>query len=193
MKLFKNLFLGGVVLSLVGCQLFPTPSSSDHQEKKPLPSSEKASDQSNAAKTPDSIKIIPYDRDEIKRHPLEVKVPLQQAQSQKFDDGQQLPAYKQLMQQAQKAYSQGQWAQAEQSAMQAQRLAPQSAETFLYLAMVANQTNQAKNAESLARRGLSYAQSNNTKKQLWQAILKSGQQQNAAHTVQEASLQLSKL
>ena len=41
-------------------------------------------------------------------------------------------------------------------------------------------------AESLARRGLSFAQSQAMKKQLWLVILKAGQQRNNSKTVQEA-------
>ena len=56
----------------------------------------------------------------------------------------------------------------------------------MYLAMIANHKNQAKNAESLARRGLSYAQTDAMKRQLWMVILKSGQLQKKAELIQEA-------
>ena len=49
--------------------------------------------------------------------------------------------------------------EAERYALQAQRLAPQAAETYLFLALTANHKQQYSNAESLARRGLSFAQS----------------------------------
>ena len=49
------------------------------------------------------------------------------------------------MLQTQTAYKQGQWSQAGY-ALQAQRLAPQSAETFLYLSMIANRQNKPANA-----------------------------------------------
>lgn len=52
-----------------------------------------------------------------------------------------------------------QWSEAERYALQAQRLAPQAAETYLFLALTANHKQQYSNAESLARRGLSFAQS----------------------------------
>ncbi len=60
----------------------------------------------------------------------------------------------------------------------------------MYLAMIANHKNQAKNAESLARRGLSYAQTDAMKRQLWMVILKSGQLQKKAELIQEAQNKL---
>ena len=182
----KRLSLCAVFATLAGCQLLPSPPPEPTAVPKKPSSSKDAS-------TPDGIKITPYDRDEIKREPLQVVLPKQQAQQQKFDDGQQLPAFKQLIQQTQHAFARGNWNEAENFAMQAQRLAPQSAETYLYLALVANHKQQPANAESLARRGLSYAQSNAMKKQLWQAVLKAAQQQNNARSIQEAQLKLKAL
>jgi hypothetical protein len=117
----------------------------------------------------------------------------EQKSKQQFDDGRQLPAFKSLMQKTQTAYRQGQWSQAQSYAMQAQRLAPQSSETFLYLALIANQQKQPANAESLARRGLSYAQSNAMKKQLWSVILKAGQMQKNQKTIQQAQTAIKSL
>lgn len=186
LRQFKRFSLCSVLLAMVGCQMLP-PTTPEPTTAPKKPSSSKD------ASTPDGIKITPYERDEIKREPLQVLVPKQHAQQQKFDDGQQLPAFKQLIQQTQQAFAQGNWNEAEKFAMQAQRLAPQSAETYLYLAWVANHKQQPANAESLARRGLSYAQSTAMKKQLWQAILKAAQQQNNARSLQEAQQKLKAL
>ena len=117
----------------------------------------------------------------------------EQKSKQQFDDGRQLPAFKNLMQKTQTAYRQGQWNQAQGFAMQAQRIAPQSSETFLYLALIATQQKQPANAESLARRGLSYAQSNAMKKQLWSIILKAGQMQKNQKTIQQAQTAIKSL
>lgn len=186
LRLFKRFSLCGALMTMVGCQMLPpTPPASTQPTKQPTPSKD--------ATTPDGIKITPYERDEIKREPLQVVVPKQQPQQQKFDDGQQLPAFKHLIQQTQQAFAQGQWNEAQKFAMQAQRLAPQSAESYLYLALVANHQQQPANAESLARRGLSYAQSSAMKKQLWQAVLKAAQQQNNARSIQEAQQKLKAL
>lgn len=157
---------------------------------KPQP---KAATNPNAVETPAGVKITPYEQAEITRTPFDVVVPKQQAQPQHFDDGSGLPAFRQLMQQTQTAFKQGNMQDAQNAATHAQRLAPQSAESYLYLAMIANHKQQASNAESLARRGLSFAQSNAMKKQLWQVILTAAQQQNNQKVLQEARLKLKDL
>lgn len=164
------------LVALIGCQ---TTSLQNPPQK-----NEPHKPETKQMTTPDGIVITPYERPEIKRE--QVIIPKQAAVKQKFEDGRQLPAFKQLMQQTQTAFKQGKWNEAEQSAMHAQRLAPQSAETYRYLAMISNHKNQARNAESLARRGLSYAQSTTMKRQLWQIILKSAQSQRDMKTIAEA-------
>lgn len=186
MSLKHILGLAGLMV-LVGCQSLPTKTNSE--KKSETAEAKKQSD----LKHPNGVKIIPYDRPEIKREQVKIVVPTQKSQQQKFDDGRQLPAFKQLMQQTQTAFKQGKWDEAERFAMHAQRLAPQSSETFLYLALVANHKNQPSNAESLARRGLSYAQGNAMKKQLWLAILKAGQTQKNTKTIQDAQNHLKSL
>lgn len=141
--------------------------------------------------TPEGIKITPYDRPEIKRE--QIIVPTHKPAQQKFEDGRNLPAYKQLIQNTHNAFKQARWDEAEKNALNAQRLAPQSPEAFMYLAMIANHKNQAVNAESLARRGLSYAQSDAMKRQLWTIILKSAQLQKKPSLIQEAQQNLKKL
>lgn len=114
--------------------------------------------------TPSGVKITPYDHPDIQRKSLQVIVP-QQKKPQRFnEDGSQLPAFKTLMQKTEQAYKNQQWSEAERYALQAQRLAPQAAETYLFLALSANHKQQYSNAESLARRGLSFAQSQAMKK-----------------------------
>lgn len=169
------LSLGIVVF--VGCQSLPIPPSQDSQKS---PSSEKPE-----TKTPSGVIITPYEREEIQRKKMQVVIP-EQRKAQQFEDGRQLPAFKKLIQNAQLAYKQGKWNETEAAALQAQRLAPQSAETFLYLALVAQKKNKPMNAEALAQRGLSYAQSNAMKKQLWLVILKAAQKQNDQKTIQQA-------
>ena len=185
---YKNMFKTGLGVSLVslvlwGCQTTPQQSSHTSTTTK------------DTAKTitQDGITITPYEREEIKRESLQVVTPQNKSAAQRFDDGRNLPAFKQLLSQTQTAFQQGNWSAAEQAALSAQRIAPQAAETYMYLAMIANQNNQAKNAEALARRGLSYAQSTTMQRQLWQIILKSGQLQNSSTTVQEAQARLKAL
>lgn len=177
------------MLALAGCQTAP------QRTTPPVKPVEKPNTaQQNKVPTPDGVKITPYDRPEIKREKVPtVIVPQQKAQTQKFEDGQNIPAFKQLMQQAQTAYQKQQWDEAERFALHAQRLAPQSAEVFSYLARIAQQKKQYANAESLARRGLSYAQTTAQKKVFWNTILQSAQQLKNQKTVAEASKQLQSL
>lgn len=172
------------VLLLAGCNSAPPPnkkvviklgeppSTSNTQKKKTTPPAS-------------NVKITPYEQKEIKRQKVPVVVPQQKVQ-QKFNDGSQLPAFRTLMQKTQVAYKQQQLAEAERYALQAQRIAPQATETYLYLALIADQRKQYANAEALARRGLSYAQSNSMKKQLWFIVLRASEARNHPVKAQEA-------
>ena len=183
-NMYRQVLIGFGIIALSGCQSLPAPETKE--PTKLVPSEKKE------IKTPSGVVITPYEREEIQRKKMQVVVP-QQRSTQQFDDGRKLPAFKKLMQQTQLAYKQGQWNQAEATALQAQRLAPQSTETFLYLALVANKKNQPSNAQALAQRGLSYAQSKAMKKQLWLVILKAAQQQKEQKTIQQAQKALKSL
>lgn len=176
-----------VMMTLAGCQTAPQYKS---KVTKPV---EKPKTSKPSVPTPDGVKITPYDHPEIKRQKIPVVIPQQKTSTQSLDDGQGNPAFKNLMQQTQVAFQKGQWDVAERSALNAQRIAPQSAETFLYLSRIANQKKQYANAESLARRGLGFAQSTTQKKMFWNVILQSGQQLKKQQTVAEALRQLQSL
>lgn len=173
--------LGLILAALAGCQSLPAP-------EQPA---EKPKQTNKVETTPAGVVIHPYDVPEIGRKAI--IVPEQKKSVQKLDDGRSLPAFQKLMQQTQAAYASGKLNEAESAATQAQRLAPQSAETYLYLAMIANRKNQPANAEALAKRGVSYAQSSAMKKQLWQTILKAGQQQKKNSTINQALTELKRL
>ncbi|QIO05470.1 tetratricopeptide repeat protein [Acinetobacter shaoyimingii] len=185
MYLKHSLFFS-IMVTLVGCQSLPQSSQ---------PSTQQGSKKTESAtRNPDGVQVTPYDQPEIKRESMNVIIPPQQKKTtQTFDDGRNLPAFKKLIQQTQSAYKSGKWTEAEQAALQAQRIAPQSAETYMYLALVANNTNQAKKADALARRGLSYAQSNAMKRQLWQIVLKAAQNNKDATSLKEAQAQIKAL
>ena len=140
-QVFFTTFVVGSTATIVACQSLP-------EQPTPQPMPEKP----QTVTTPEGVVIRPYEREEIKRQSLQVVVP-QQSVRQKLEDGRRLPAFQKLMQQTKVAYKQGQFNQAETAALQAQRLAPQAAETYLYLALIANQKKQPANAEALARRG----------------------------------------
>lgn len=181
--MLRKILPGLLILSLVGCQTMPEP-------QKPVSPAKPAAEKPKA-QTPDGVVITPYERPEIKRQ--KIVIPEQKPKSSKLDDGRNLPAFKSLMQQTQQAYTKQQFAKAESTVMQAQRLAPQAPETYLYLGMIANRKNQPARADAFALRGLSYAQSRAMKKQLWQVRLKSAQQQKNAKAIQQAQQALKKL
>lgn len=179
---------------LSGCETTPVQSTQGIKKTTPQPTHPKA----QTVPTPDGIKITPYDHPEIKREKVPVVVEPKQLNNtqstiQKFEDGANIPAFQQLLQQTQIAFQKGQWDQAERYALNAQRIAPQSAETFLYLARIANQKKQFANAESLSRRGLSYAQSTTQKKAFWNIILQTGQRLKNQQTIAEALRHLQSL
>ena len=181
--MLRKFIPGLLILGLVGCQSMSEPEPPVAPSKPPVQQKPKTS-------TPDGVVITPYDRPEIQRQ--KIVIPEQKPQAQKFDDGRNLPAFKKLMQQTQQAYSKQQYNQAEATATQAQRLAPQAAETYLYLGMIANRKNQPARADAFALRGLSYAQTNTMKKQLWQVRLKSAQLQKNSKAIQQAQQALKK-
>ena len=172
--MFHKILISTVLITLVGCQTVQEPTPAPKKPVPPKPQVQKS----------DGVVITPYDHPEIKRQ--KIVVPDQKPRAQKFDDGRQLPAFQKLMQQTKAAYKAQKFDQAEASVLQAQRLAPQSAETYLYLGMLANRKNKPANAQAFAQRGLTYAQSKPMKKQLWQVILKAGQQQQNAQTIKKA-------
>jgi hypothetical protein len=182
--ILRKTLISAIVLGLAGCQSLPAPEQNAPEKKVQKEPPKEIRD-------PSGVIIHPYDRPDIERKRL--VVPEQQERVQRFEDGRNLPAFKKLMQQTQAFYAKGELNKAEDSAMQAQRLAPQSAETFMYLAMIANRKNQPANAEALAQRGLSYAQSGPMKKQLWKIILQAGQKQKKTQTIQKAQQALKAL
>jgi len=161
------------ILALIGCQnqSQPTPKKPTkvvNQKAETIPPKE--------IHTPTGVVIKPYDREEIQRKPLPaptVIVPQQQQNNKTFNDGSELPAYKNLVQKAETALKQNQISQSESLMLQAQRLAPQSAQTYVMLSKIALAKNDKANAQALAQRGLSYAQSDSVKNQLNQIIQQS--------------------
>lgn len=183
------------LLILVGCQTTPEP-----KQTKPQATQEKPVQK--GIPTPDGVKITPYDQGEISKQslpkpskpaPPKVIVPKQQVAQQHVDDGTSLVPYRNTIAEANKALKAAKWDDAEKHALQAQRLAPQAAEPFLYLALISEHRNQNTNAESLARRGLSYAQTPPMKRELWKVILNSATKQKNTKVVAEAQSHLKAL
>ncbi|WOE32375.1 MULTISPECIES: tetratricopeptide repeat protein [unclassified Acinetobacter] len=179
----KKIILTSVLsLTMVGCQSLST--SQLETQKPPV-----AVSTAPAATPPSSgVKIKPYEQEEIQRKsialppnepskvtppqptPPKIILPQQQQNQQNFDDGHQVPAVRGLLQQAEIALQQKNINHAERLTLQAQRLAPQSAQSYLILAKIALIKNNPANARSLAQRGLSFAQDKNIQRQLNQMI-----------------------
>jgi hypothetical protein len=161
-----------IVIGLVGCQNLPQQTI---EQPKTVVTPEEPS-KPKEIHTPTGVVIKPYDREEIQRQqlpPPTVVIPQQQKKTQVFNDGSELPAYKNLVQQAEKSLKQNQIANAENLMLQAQRLAPQAAQTYVMLAKISLAKNDKANARALAQRGLSFAQNDSIKNQLNQIIQQS--------------------
>lgn len=149
----------GMTTLLVGCNTLQQPTKTTPKPVTPSHSENKTSSH--------GVTITPYDVGEIKRTPVSPKVivPKQQPQAQQ-DDGSKLPAFQQVIGQAQAALNQQQYAQAERLATQAQRISPQAPQSYVILAQSALSQKKYAQAKSLAQRGLSLASDSAVKKQL---------------------------
>jgi hypothetical protein len=156
------------ILGLVGCQSQPSKPIESPKTTPPAKPTE--------IHTPTGVVIKPYDREEIQRQqrPIpstaEPRVIVPQQQKTVVKDGSELPAFKNLIQKAETALNNQQLTQAENFTMQAQRLAPQAAQTYLMLSKIALLQNNKANAQALAQRGLSLAQTDQMKNQLNQVL-----------------------
>ncbi len=183
-------------LSIVGCQTTtPIQPSIETPKTKVIPQ----------PPTPTSKVIItPYPDHEIRREaqPLPPVAPPQPplvilpeqtpTPNRHLKNGHGIAAYEKLMQDYLQSLRKNNLIAAEQQLIQAQRIAPQSADVYRELARLANLKKQAANAEALARKGLTFAQNNVQRKQLWQQILQSAQQQNKAALIQQAQQNIAK-
>lgn len=168
--------LGSILmLLLVGCTTTTTP---PQPQPKPAPTPV-------AVPNKNGVTVTPYNVGEIKRESRPIVI-TPQPQPQQHNDGSTLPAFKSTLAQAQQAFKQNNLDRAEQLGLQAQRLAPQSAEGYLLLSQIALQKNKLPQAKSLANRGISLSSDAGIKKQLWQVVLRTAQLQNDTATIQKA-------
>jgi len=110
-----------------------------------------------------------------------------ETQPSSASNGDNLPAFRQLMNSGIADLKANRLTAAESKFTRAQRLAPRSSAVYFYLSQVALKKNQPKKAEAMARRGLVVAEDTTRRRALWQLILRSGQMQNNARVVSEAS------
>lgn len=189
-------------LLFLGCQT--TPKTKVKPIEKPTPPS------SENSQPPSKVIITPYPESNIRQEsqplpllavqvpppPPRVILPEQTAAANNatktLKDGQGIAAYEKLMQDYLQSLQKNDLSGAENLLIQAQRIAPQSADVYRELARVANIKKQGANAEALARKGLTFAQNNVQRKQLWQQILHSAQLRNNAALIQQAQQNIAK-
>ena len=184
MNQFKLSLVGAMAIVFVGCQSTPigNPASTPKEEKKAEEKSEKSDSK---------VVVTPFPDDGIRREsqplPPRLILPENQNNHKKLKDGKGVPAYQNLMQSYLKNLRQNNLSDAESNLLQAQRMAPQSAEVYRELARLANLRKQGSNAEALARKGLSFAQNNTMRKQLWEQILQSAKLRNNTNLTRQAT------
>lgn len=108
-------------------------------------------------------------------------------------DGSNIPAFSKLMAQAHQQIQANQLNAAEQTLIQAQRMAPQSAAVYARLSEVALKKRQGGNAEAMARKGLMLTSNPRQQHAFWQLILASAELQNNAALASQARSQIQKL
>lgn len=118
-------------------------------------------------------------------HPVQPKVILR--------DGSNIPAFSKLMTQAQQQIQANQLNAAEQTLIQAQRMAPQSAAVYAYLSQIALKKRQASNAEAMARKGLMLTSNPRQQHAFWQLILAAAELKNNAVLAGQARVQMQRL
>ncbi|MHA3080038.1 hypothetical protein [Acinetobacter sp. ANC 5502] len=167
-------------LSLIGCSQLTQQPQSKHQST-PL-TDKKTTPHSHA----NGVQITPYQVPEIKRESIPVKNHSAPPQPAVTPDGSEKPVFHQLIQQARQALQQNHLTQAEHLALQAQRISPQAAQSYVILAQIAQKQRNYNHAEALLQRGLSLANNNATKKQLWLIRLQIAQTQHNQNAIQQA-------
>ena len=182
------------VLMLAGCQA-PTPGNKPALttvvttrpvEKAPLPSKDT---EAKRTALPD------YAEPSIKTKTLpNIVTPVKTVQPKvTLRDGNNIPAFGMLLNKAQQQMKANQLNAAEQTLIQAQRMAPQSATVYAYLSEIAIKKRQGANAEAMARKGLMLANSAKQQHAFWLLILISAGLQNNAALASQAKSQMQQL
>lgn len=108
-------------------------------------------------------------------------------------DGSNIPAFRVLITRAQQQIQSGQFDAAEQTLIQAQRMAPQSTAVYAYLSQVALGKKQGSNAEAMARKGLMLTRNPRQQHAFWQLIMAAAQLQNNPALASQAQQQMQQL
>ncbi|MCH4246499.1 MAG: tetratricopeptide repeat protein [Acinetobacter populi] len=184
---------------LVGCQTTPPVSKSSvpvPEDKTPVvQQTPESSSKVQITPLPDhgiQSQSQPLPSAPIASVPPRVILPPQTTAPSNLKDGRGIAAYQKLMEDYLQSLRNNDIASAENYLIQAQRIAPQSADVYRELARLANLKKQGASAEAFARKGLTFAQNNAQRKQLWQQILQSAQLRNNAVLIQQAQQNIAK-
>ncbi len=186
--------LGVLVLSsavLAGCQNMPDygwPSQQRSQsmitKPKPIIRSTAPNETQKKPIIREAVPVIEKPQEPVVVAPVPlIMKPVAAPVVKKLADGRDMPAVQGLLASANGSLQQGDFEAAAVSLERAQRLAPQSATVYLQLAQVRLQQNRAVEAEQLARKGLSYAQSSSQQAALWRLVAQAAEQQGKTETV----------
>ncbi len=196
--IYQLLALGLSAIILTACQTTPRYSTQTAQ----LPQ-QPADVQTEPEQPATKVQVIPYPEQEIisESQPLpEAPQPANPPRiilpepttstAPKLRDGRGIAAYDKLMQDYISHLRGNDLAAAESDLIHAQRIAPQSADVYRELSRIANLKKQGSSAEAFARKGLTFAQTDVQRKQLWQQILQSAQMRNNVILMKQAQQQL---
>lgn len=194
MKNMSYISILSIIAILAGCQTTPpTVSQSPSLPKDKAPETQQPTDT--------KVKITPFPENGIQSQsqplppaptPPRVILPPQTKSQSNLKDGRGIAAYQKLMQDYLQSLRKNDIASAENFLIQAQRIAPQSADVYRELARLANLKKQGASAEAFARKGLTFAQNNAQRKQLWQQVLQSAQLRNNTVLIQQAQQNIAK-
>ncbi len=190
----KSYVIGIVALMLVGCQA-PTPGNKPVLTTvittRPADNTPAPSKDSSAKRTA----LPDYAEPSIKTKTLpNIITPPKTVQPKvTLRDGNNIPAFGMLLNKAKEQMQANQLNAAEQTLIQAQRMAPQSATVYAYLSEIAIKKRQGANAEAMARKGLMLSGSPKQQHAFWQLILISAGLQNNAALAAQAKSQMQQL
>ncbi|GAA5006079.1 tetratricopeptide repeat protein [Acinetobacter puyangensis] len=199
MKYYNSALLLCAAAILAGCQTTPNSvSQSAPAAKDTAPAPQQSTETSS------KVQVTPFPENGIHSQsqplppapvasvPPRVILPPQTSIPSNLKDGRGIAAYQKLMQDYLQSLRNNDIASAESYLIQAQRIAPQSADVYRELARLANLKKQGASAEAFARKGLTFAQNNAQRKQLWQQILQSAQLRNNVVLIQQAQQNIAK-
>ena len=191
--LLKSAPLALAVIFLGGCQATPrnTPALTTVITTRPADITPPSNIESDVKRTP----LPEYAEPAITTKKLPSKIPPPHVVQPKVNlrDGSNIPAFGMLIEKAQQQVQANQLDAAEQTLIQAQRMAPQSATVYAYLSEVAIKKRQGSNAEAMARKGLMLSNSAKQKYAFWQLISISAELQNNAALAGQAKSQMQQL